>query len=61
MENLLTVPELAKRLKVSESTVHRWRAQGMPRRKLGVRLVRYDLSLVLEWLTQQGSVYGRNN
>lgn len=61
MNNLLTVPELAKTLKVSESTIHRWRHQGLPRRRLGVRLVRYDLALVLDWLSQQGNAHGHHN
>lgn len=40
-------------LKVSKSTLYRWRKEGMPHKKLGHKTVRYDLEQVMEWLKEK--------
>ncbi len=53
MENeLLTVEELCRWLKISRSTADRWRKEGMPFSKKK-RLVRFDKEEVLEWLKEK--------
>jgi predicted DNA-binding transcriptional regulator AlpA len=47
---LITTRQLQGELQVSEVTLWKYRKQGMPYKPLGARLVRYDLSDVLEWL-----------
>ncbi len=55
MENkeILTAEELAKRLKVSKAAVRRWTLDGMPCRRLGGRLVRFEFDESLTWLEQR--------
>ena len=49
---LLTPAETAARLRVSRSTLRRWRFEGggPPSRKLGPRTVRYERSALDEWV-----------
>lgn len=54
-EKQLTKKQLSKILQVNVSTIDRWRTQGMPSYKLGVKLVRFDLEAVNEWLQQEQS------
>lgn len=48
-EPRLTTEELCEVLKVSPSTVKRWRKAGMPFEAWSPRLYRYQLSLVMSW------------
>lgn len=48
-EPRLTTRELCEVLNVSESTVKRWRANGLPHERWGPRLYRYVLSDVEAW------------
>jgi len=48
-QELLTVEELCRWLKISRSTADRWRKEGMPFIKQS-RLVRFDREEVLKWL-----------
>jgi excisionase family DNA binding protein len=52
VKSLLTDKELAKYLKVSLPTIHRWRAagEGPTPRKLGKKLVRYRVEDADAWL-----------
>lgn len=49
---LLSKQQLAEYLNVSEMTVDRWRKKGLPWTRAGVKLVRFDLDEVNEWLKQ---------
>lgn len=51
----LTAEELAKTLKCSKAAVRKWTLAGMPVKKLGGRLVRFDLAAALQWLEQRGA------
>jgi excisionase family DNA binding protein len=53
-EQVLTIPELAERLKVPVSTIRWWRHSGFgpPSWKVG-RSVRFDLSAVEAWEAEQ--------
>lgn len=48
-EELLTMKELADKLKVSTETIRRWRLQGMPIIELGESTTRYQLGEVMKW------------
>lgn len=50
MNELLSKHELAKLLGISEQTIDRYRKQGMPWKRVGVKLVRFDLDVVNDWL-----------
>lgn len=45
--------ELARRCKVSEPTIVRWRERGMPFEKVGIYKYKYNLDKVLTWLAQR--------
>ncbi len=55
-EALLTHPELARFLQVSERTVARLVREGLPRIHVTGRLYRYDLDAVRSWLAERSSV-----
>lgn len=46
---LITEKELCKILKVDRSFLYSCRSQGLPFKRLGTKIIRYDLSKVLEW------------
>jgi excisionase family DNA binding protein len=52
LANLVSKQQLAKYLQVSTMTIDRYRNQGMPWTRVGVKLVRFDLVAVKEWLEQ---------
>ena len=55
MEQLLTVPELARFLNVKESSVYRWTSEKkLPVLRVGA-LVRYDLAAVLKMMEGNGN------
>ena len=47
---LLTAKELAEQLKVTQAAVRKWSTQGMPAIRLGSRLVRFQMPVVMDWL-----------
>jgi len=47
---MLTKKQLAKELSISVPTIDKYMKQGMPYHKLGVKLVRFYLEEVKEWL-----------
>jgi len=51
----LTRSELAAHLGVSEKTIARWGAAGMPSERWGRRLVRYRLDRVEDWLSRKAA------
>ena len=53
-EELLTVKELCKWLKISRSTADRWRNEGMPFIKHS-KSVRFDKDKVQEWLERKNN------
>lgn len=53
--DLLTVPEVARLLRVRESTVYTWAEAGLlPCHRVG-RLLRFDRGQVLAWLDRRGT------
>jgi excisionase family DNA binding protein len=50
---MLTAEELAQKLKVSLPAVRRWTMDGMPCRRLGGRLVRFEFEKTLAWLERK--------
>lgn len=46
----MTAQELQEELKVSTTTLWRWRKEGMPYKQYGHRTIRYDLNEVKKWL-----------
>ena len=56
MGQLLSKQQLAEHLQVSEVTIDRWRKQGLPWKRAGVKLVRFDLNEVNVWLKEKGRV-----
>jgi excisionase family DNA binding protein len=52
MDELLTKKDLCQWLKISIPTVDRWRAEGLPFKKVG-RQVRFEKSEVEYWLAKQ--------
>lgn len=53
----MTKQELADHLKVSLSTIERWRDKGMPWQRHGFKLVVFDLQAVEAWLGTVVSSY----
>jgi len=51
MENLITVQELVDYLKISRTTIDRWRKEGMPFQKVS-RGVRFEREVVLKWIKE---------
>lgn len=49
--SLITLEELSEYLKVSRTTIDRWRREGMPFEKVG-RGVRFDKQAVMEWIKE---------
>ena len=64
-EEILTARELKDKLKVSLPAIRKWTLQGMPCKRLGGRLVRFELAAVVAWLEKRGGeaevVGGRHN
>jgi excisionase family DNA binding protein len=55
MSELLTVGELAARLRVRPCTIQRWTRRGrLPAVRLSAKIIRYDLAAVLAALESQG-------
>ena len=54
-EEILTARELKDKLKVSLPAIRKWTRSGMPCRRLGGRLVRFELPAVIAWLENGGS------
>ena len=50
---MLTADELARKLKVSKAAVRRRTLDGIPCRRLGGKLVRFQLDTALSWLEQR--------
>lgn len=48
-EEYLTLKELTNKLKISRSTIDRWRKEGLPFVKIG-RGVRFDEAAVMAWI-----------
>lgn len=54
MENkLLTTKQLADALQICEVTLWRWRKRGMPFKKIGSKVYRYDLEEVKKWSAEK--------
>lgn len=54
MSELLTIKEMAKRLKVSRQTIYEWRKKGMPYKTIGA-VVRFNADEVNEWIEKQNN------
>lgn len=50
-EELITIDELCKWLRITRTTEWRWRKEGMPFMKYG-NIVRYEKQDVLKWLKE---------
>ncbi len=53
-EDILTKNELSEILKVTEKTIDRLRAKGLPSFKVGTK-VRFNKAKVIEWLENQNN------
>jgi excisionase family DNA binding protein len=51
VEELITLDELSRVLKVSRTTIDRWRREGLPYEKVG-RGVRFQQEKALGWIRQ---------
>ena len=52
-EEMFTALELKDKLKVSLPAIRKWTRNGMPCRRLGGRLVRFELASVVAWLEKK--------
>lgn len=52
-DQLLTKKQIAAHFQVTEMTIDRWRKKGLPYSRAGVKLIRFDLKEVTEWLDAQ--------
>ena len=52
MEELLTLDEVAQKLKVTRATVHKWMIEGMPSLKIGKNR-RFEAHKIMEWIIQK--------
>ena len=58
-EEILTVPEMAKLLKISKATAYEWiHIEGFPKLKVG-NTVRIPRSLLMDWVREQAVKTGR--
>jgi hypothetical protein len=48
-EQLLSGPEVARKLCLDPATIRRWRNEGAPSHILGNKLIRYKLSELMVW------------
>lgn len=55
MGKLVTTEEVAEFLQVSERTIMRWRKEGLPHKRLGYNICRYDLIEVRRWVDERSS------
>jgi excisionase family DNA binding protein len=46
---LLTTKELATYLKITKTTIERWRGEGMPFKQIG-RSIRFENDIVMAWI-----------
>ncbi len=53
-DELLTMDELCKLLKLSRATINRWRKEGLPTKKIG-KSVRFEKDMVFKWLDENKS------
>jgi excisionase family DNA binding protein len=60
-DRLYSEREMMKLLKISRSTIMRWRNEGLPHKRLNGRTVRYSLEEVTGWIKHfnQGGSNGR--
>ena len=54
MENLMTTQELMDYLKISRTTIDRWRKEGMPYLSLS-KAIRFEREEVLKWIKESKS------
>jgi excisionase family DNA binding protein len=52
MNELLTIKEMAEKLKVSRQTIYEWRKKGMPYKTIGA-VIRFDINEVVIWIEKQ--------
>jgi excisionase family DNA binding protein len=52
---LITTKELQEKLGVTSVTIWRWRKEGLPFKKIGVKSIRFDLAEVEAWIEKQNS------
>lgn len=54
MNELLTIKEMSKKLKVSRQTIYEWRKKGMPYKTIGA-VIRFDINEVADWIEKQNT------
>lgn len=59
--NYVTKKQLAEKLQVSELTIDRMRKKGMPWQRVGVKIIRFDINEVNQWLQKQQQQETANN
>jgi excisionase family DNA binding protein len=52
MDNFITTKELCEYLKVTKTTIERWRKEGLPFSQIG-RGIRFKLDEVMQWVEDQ--------
>ncbi|UAL49737.1 helix-turn-helix domain-containing protein (plasmid) [Sutcliffiella horikoshii] len=52
----LTATELKQELKVSDTTLWRWRKEGLPFNQYGYKTIRYNLEDVKAWLKENKGI-----
>jgi hypothetical protein len=60
MPIILTEKELCDLLKVERKFIFACRKNGMPYLKLGSRLIRYEMDIVIEWLKENSKEICKN-
>lgn len=53
MNEMLTTKELAQELKVAPTTIAKWRKIGLPYKRIGEKLIRYDMTEVKQWIDER--------
>lgn len=53
MEYNLTTKDLCDLYRISKTSVLFWRREGMPYKRIGPRIIRYNLEEVEEWLKKR--------
>lgn len=60
MEELLTLDEVAQKLKVTRATVHKWMNEGMPSLKIGKNR-RFEAHKIMDWIIQKSESAGNKS
>ena len=54
MNDLITTNDLCNKIKVTRTTIERYRREGMPYKKIG-KMVRFDIDEVSTWINEKNT------